>query len=68
MKWLTGVLIVFAAADLIVAAITFVLYGRARMKEETKKEKQYLLIHSVSLFLLLLAGIVYMFFMVQTET
>lgn len=52
----------------VIAAAAFVLYGRARMKEQEQKEKLFLRIHYTSLFILLLIGIVFMFFMVETET
>ncbi len=57
--------VLLALLDAAVAIITFVLYGRARMQEQEQKEKQYLQIHYASLFMLLLLGIVYMFFMVE---
>ncbi|MEO5681205.1 MAG: hypothetical protein ABIQ88_01125 [Chitinophagaceae bacterium] len=57
-----------AVISIIAAAITFVLYGRARLKEENKKEKMFLRIHYACLFILLLTGMVYMFFMVETGT
>ena len=64
----TPVLAVFAILNAVTAAITFVLYGRARMKEQEEKEKRFLRIHYTSLGLLFLTGIVFMFFMVETET
>lgn len=48
-----------------IAIITFVLYGRARMKEQEAREKMFLTIHYASMFVLLLLGIVYMFFMIE---
>ncbi len=56
-----------AILDAAVAITTFVLYGRARMQEQEQKEKQYLQIHYASLFILLLLGIVFMFYMVETS-
>ena len=64
----TRLLAVFALLDAVTAIVTFVLYGRARMQEEEQKEKLYLRVHYASLFILLLLGIVFMFFMVETET
>ena len=58
----------FLVADIIVAVTSFIMYGRARMQEQTAEEALYLRIHSISLLLLVLAGIIYMFFMVQTAT
>jgi len=58
----------FIIADLLVAILSFIKYGQARMQEKTGKEKQYLRIHSISLLILALAGIIYMFFMVETAT
>ncbi len=52
----------------IVAIISFVLYGRARMQEQSSKEKFFLNLHYGSLFFLFLLGIIYMFFMVETAT
>ena len=57
-----------AILNVVVAAITFVLYGRARMNEQQQKEKLFLTIHYTSLGILFLTGIVFMFFMVETET
>ena len=56
-----------ALLDAAVAITTFVLYGRARMQEQDEKEKRYLQIHYASLFILLLLGIIFMFFMVETS-
>jgi hypothetical protein len=61
------ILAALASADIIFAVVTFVLYGRARMKEQEQKEKFYLALHYASLFVLLLVGMVYMFFMVETS-
>ena len=57
-----------ATINIVIAVTTFVLYGRARMKEQEQKEKYYLRIHYTSLFILLALGILFMFFMVETET
>jgi hypothetical protein len=57
-----------AIIDTVIAITAFVLYGRARMREEEQKEKLFLKIHYISLFILLLIGVVFMFFMVETET
>jgi len=56
-----------AVITILIAIVTFVMYGRARMQEQEYNEKMYLRIHYASLFLLLLLGIVYMFFMVETQ-
>ena len=56
-----------AVITILIAFVTFVMYGRARMQEQEYNEKMYLRIHYASLFLLLLLGIVYMFFMVETQ-
>jgi hypothetical protein len=63
-----NILIVFAILSAVVAAVTFVLYARARMKEQEQKEKLFLSIHYTSLGILFLIGIVYMFLMIETET
>jgi hypothetical protein len=62
------ILIVFAILSAVVAAVTFVLYARARMKEQEQKEKLFLSIHYTSLGILFLIGIAYMFLMIETET
>ena len=49
------------------AAISFVLYGRARMKEQIRQEKFYLNIHYISLSILCLLGIIYMMIMVNAD-
>ena len=61
MPWL----IAFAALCAIVAIISFLLFGRARMREQDRLERQWLRVHAVSMTLLLLAGILYMFLMVE---
>ena len=61
-------LALLAIINIVIAITTFVLYGRARMREEEQKEKYFLRIHYISLFILLLLGIVFMFFMIETET
>ena len=38
----------------LIAIVSFILYGRARMQEQIEKEKLYLRIHYSSLFLLLI--------------
>jgi hypothetical protein len=62
------ILAALAVISIIIAAVTFIMYGRARMKEQEQKEKFFLKIHYTCLFILFLVGIVYMFFMVKTET
>jgi hypothetical protein len=51
-----------------IAVATFVLYTRARMKENEPKEKLFLNLHYTCLFILFLLGVVFMFFMVETAT
>jgi H+/Cl- antiporter ClcA len=51
-----------------VAIVTFVLYAGARMKEKESKEKLFLKLHYTSLFILFLLGVIFIFFMVETET
>lgn len=58
----------FIIIDIMIGFASFILYCRARMQENTAKEKQYLRVHSIALIALLLAGIMYMFFMVETST
>jgi hypothetical protein len=65
---LVHILAALAIISGVIAVAAFVLYGRARMKEQEQKEKLFLRIHYTSLFILLLIGIVFMFFMVETET
>jgi len=52
----------------VAAAITFALYGRARMKKRYKKEKLFLAMHYTCLGILFLIGLVFMFYMIETET
>ena len=59
--------VLLALLDAAVAITTFIMYGRSRMQEQEQKEKQYLQIHYASLFILLLLGIIFMFFMVETS-
>ena len=61
-----NLLISIIAASGVIGIITFVLYGRARMKEDERREQYFLRIHYVALFLVLLLGIVYLFYMVET--
>ena len=60
-----NILVLLAVLDAVVAITTFVLYGRARMQEQEEKEKRFLKIHYITLFMLLLLGLVFMFFMVE---
>ena len=63
-----NLLISIIAASGVIGIITFVLYGRARMKEDERREQYFLRIHYVALFLVLLLGIVYLFYMVETSS
>lgn len=58
----------FIIIDIIIGIGSFILYCRARMHENTAREKQYLRVHSIALAVLLVAGVIYMFFMVETAT
>jgi cytochrome c oxidase assembly factor CtaG len=60
---LIGVIIVCG----IVGIVTFVLYARARMKEQEEKERVYLRIHYTALTLVFLLGMVFLFYMVNTS-
>jgi hypothetical protein len=51
-----------------IAVVTFVLYTRARMQENETKEKLFLNLHYTCLCILFLLGVLFMFFMVETET
>jgi len=62
------ILATLAVFAMIIAVVTFVMYGRARMKEQEENEKLFLRMHYTSLFILLLLGVVYMFFMIETQT
>ena len=59
-------LISIIAVSGVIGIVSFVLYGRARMKEDEQRERYFLRIHSIALFLVLLLGIVYLFYMVET--
>jgi hypothetical protein len=61
-------LILLSILSGVVAIISFILYGRARMQEKSSREKMFLNLHYGSLFFLFLLGIIYMFFMVETAT
>jgi hypothetical protein len=50
----------------IVGIVSFILYGRARMKEEEERERYFLRIHYAALFLVILLGIIFLFYMVET--
>jgi len=63
-----NILAVLSVLCIIAAAISFVLYGRARMKEQEEQEKFYLKLHYSCLGILFAIGIVFMFFMVETAT
>jgi cytochrome b subunit of formate dehydrogenase len=60
------VIIILSIACALVAVTGFVLYVRYRMKENEVKERIFLRIHYVALSILLLLGIVYLFYMVET--
>jgi Mn2+/Fe2+ NRAMP family transporter len=60
------IIIVLAIICALVAVVGFVLYGHYRMKEDEEKEKIFLHLHYAALSVLLLLGIIYMFFMVET--
>ena len=60
-------LTVFVVADLIVAIIFLVLYGRARMKEQEQREKLFFRIHTAALIILMITGIIYMMVMVEAD-
>jgi len=68
LKLFESILASIAIVTILIAITTFVLYGRARMKEQEHNEQLFLRIHYASLFLLLLLGILYMFFMVETQS
>ena len=50
----------------VIGIISFILYARARMKEDEQRERYFLRIHYAALFLVLLLGIIYLFYMVET--
>lgn len=56
------VLIGAAATCALIGIVSFVLYVRARMKEQAN-EDFYLRVHYLSLFLLFVLGVVIMFYM-----
>lgn len=61
-----NLLISIIAASGVLGIVSFVLYGRARMKEDERRERYFLRIHYIALFLVLLLGIAYLFYMVET--
>lgn len=50
----------------VIGIVSFVLYSRARMKEDEQRERYFLRIHYTALFLVLVLGIVFLFYMVET--
>ncbi len=63
---MVNLLILLLVACGITAIATFILYGRARMREQEQEEKRYLRIHYTALFLVVLLGIIFLFYMVET--
>jgi hypothetical protein len=63
---LEHLLISIIAACGVIGIISFVLYARARMKEDEPREKYYLRIHYTALFIVLILGMVFLFYMVNT--
>jgi formate hydrogenlyase subunit 3/multisubunit Na+/H+ antiporter MnhD subunit len=57
------VLIGAACTCALISIVSFVLYARARMKEQESAEAFYQRIHYFSLFLLFALGVVIMFYM-----
>jgi hypothetical protein len=51
---------------MVVAAAAFVVYARARMQGDERREKLYLKIHYTALFVVVLLGIIYLLLMVKT--
>ena len=64
---LVNLLISVIVASGILAVISFVIYVRARMKEQEERERLFLRIHYTALFTVLLLGIVLLFYMVETS-
>jgi Tfp pilus assembly protein PilN len=64
---LTSLLIGFIVASGILAVVTFVVYVRARMKEQEQRERLFLRVHYIALFTVLLLGMVLLFYMVETS-
>ncbi|MBS1566058.1 MAG: hypothetical protein JST39_16840 [Bacteroidetes bacterium] len=63
-----NILISIVIACGIIGIATFILYARARMKEDEQKEQFYLRIHYAALFIVLILGLIYLFYMVETAT
>jgi uncharacterized membrane protein len=58
----------FVLTDGLIAVASFVQYGRARMKEQPDSETWWLRIHYASMFILVVTGLIYMFYMVKTAS
>ena len=61
-----NLLIAIIAVCGIIGIISFVLYARARMKGDEPREKYYLRIHYTALFAVLILGMVFLLYMVNT--
>ncbi len=57
------VLIGAACTCALIAMVSFILYARARMKEQESAEAYYERIHYFSLFLLFALGVIIMFYL-----
>jgi hypothetical protein len=60
------IIVILAITCAVVAVVGFVLYGHYRMKEDEEKEKIFMRLHYIALSVLLVLGIIYIFFMVET--
>jgi hypothetical protein len=63
-----NILTTLIAICIVPGIVFFVLYGRARMKEDERKEKLFLKLHYTFLSLVVILGIIWLFLMVETES
>ena len=64
---LLSLFIIVISACGITGIVTFILYGRARMKEDERREQLYLRIHYIALTMVFILAMIFMFYMVNTS-
>jgi formate hydrogenlyase subunit 3/multisubunit Na+/H+ antiporter MnhD subunit len=64
---LLSLFIIVTSACGITGIVTFILYGRARMKEDERREQLYLRIHYIALTMVFILAMIFMFYMVNTS-
>jgi len=64
---LLSLFIIVISACGITGIVSFILYGRARMKEDERREQLYLRIHYIALTIVFILAMIFMFYMVNTS-